>query len=376
MDTLCVPVDPTKRAFRKKAIQLLGKTFYEASAVLILERELEIVKAAGATFFELAIRILCSGWVKRLWTLQEATLAAEAHGEDKLYFQMSDGPFLYRKYDRNRKAINALDDHTTEYQAEERRLLEEVGVIMLLAEQIPSVHAMRVMREGWSPFRVVYSAIEHRTTSKAEDVPVCIASLLGKDISSILSASDIQHRMAAFYLLMHQIPDGVVWVDRVERLDFSPFQWAPSSIGACPQTTFMGWEDDICDEQGLHVTHSGFRFNQLEARGMQPGKLPTRFRLVSTEGDTIYGAAWPSLSRTTITLEPNMKLALMTRSKAHPSPEPNAAVVLIHESTDVDTEIRGTIMARMFFSDDVHGPDDISIVYCTSVTDNQKWCIM
>jgi len=99
MDTLCIPVHPSAKAYRKKAIQLLGKTFNEATAALVLDRELEMEDSTTATFFELGLRILCSGWAKRLWTLQEALLASEAHGSDKLYFQMHDGPFLYQKYD-------------------------------------------------------------------------------------------------------------------------------------------------------------------------------------------------------------------------------------------------------------------------------------
>jgi len=88
MDTLCIPVDPTARTYRKKAIQLLDKTFHDAAAALVLDRELEIVESAPASFHELGMRILCSGWVKRLWTLQEATLAGEAEGTDKIYIQM------------------------------------------------------------------------------------------------------------------------------------------------------------------------------------------------------------------------------------------------------------------------------------------------
>ncbi|KAF9255398.1 hypothetical protein L218DRAFT_828460, partial [Marasmius fiardii PR-910] len=230
MDTLCIPVDPSKSAYRKKAIKLLGKTFHEATAVLILDRELEIVRCATATFLELGLRILCSGWVKRLWTLQEATLASEAWGTDKLYFQMQDGPFLYQKYSRDRKASRNLDERATEIQAEERTLLFENGIMLELGAQIPSVQAMREMREGWSPFRVIHSAIEHRSTSKFEDVPLCIASLLGKDVSSIVSASDAEQRMAAFYILMREVPIGVLWYDKPEKLSTRPFRWAPKSI--------------------------------------------------------------------------------------------------------------------------------------------------
>ncbi|KAF8346749.1 hypothetical protein F5887DRAFT_1180672 [Amanita rubescens] len=37
LDTLCIPVNPSAKAYRKKAIQLLGKTFNEADAVLALD---------------------------------------------------------------------------------------------------------------------------------------------------------------------------------------------------------------------------------------------------------------------------------------------------------------------------------------------------
>lgn len=103
MDTLCIPVDASARQYRKKAIQLLGKTFHEANAVLVLDHELTIAECLTTSFLELGTRILCSGWMKRLWTLQEATLASESHGVEKIYFQMRDGPFLYQKYGWDRK---------------------------------------------------------------------------------------------------------------------------------------------------------------------------------------------------------------------------------------------------------------------------------
>ena len=68
MDTLCIPVHPSAERHRKKAIRLLGKTFHEAAAVLVVDRELDYVESATSSFLELGMRILCSGWMKRLWT--------------------------------------------------------------------------------------------------------------------------------------------------------------------------------------------------------------------------------------------------------------------------------------------------------------------
>ena len=96
MDTLCIPVHPLEKKSRKKAIGFLSKTFQEATVVLVLDRELAAVDGATAPFLELAMRILCCGWLKRLWTFQEAVLASWAEGgKARIYFQLRDGPFLY-----------------------------------------------------------------------------------------------------------------------------------------------------------------------------------------------------------------------------------------------------------------------------------------
>ncbi|KAK0215648.1 hypothetical protein IW262DRAFT_1320923 [Armillaria fumosa] len=380
MDTLCIPVHPSElaKSYRKKAIQLLGKTFREATAVLVLDRELEIVQSATAPFLELGLRILCSGWMKRLWTLQEATLANEAHGIDKLYFQMQDGPFLYQKYDRDRKALNKLAERTTEIQAEERTLLYENGMILLLGEQIPSVRAMREMRKGWSPFRVIHSATERRSTSKFEDVPVCIASLLGKDVNTIVSTSDAEQRMANFYMLMREVPIGVLWCDNAEKLVKRPFRWAPKSIARCPPfTTFGGWEDGICDATGLHVRIQGFVFakREIERHGAD-SMLPPVFNIASAKTGNIFGRVRIN-DRESISLRQNLALI----HKPHSQVSPNAVIMAVEDIVQLlcddgvhSTECVCTIVGHvdMLFP----RPHATEAVFQGSMTmGDQRWCI-
>ncbi|KAH9892485.1 hypothetical protein C8Q73DRAFT_782020 [Cubamyces lactineus] len=386
MDTLCVPVDEEAKAFRKKAIQLLGKTYHEATAVLVLDRELEIVNAASAPFLEIGLRILCSGWVKRLWTLQEATLASEAHGEEKIYFQMGDGPLLYQKYDRDRPAVHVVPNDTafSEVAADERTLLYDDGVMLLLGEQLPSVRAMRVMREGWSPFRAIYSATEHRTTSKAEDVPLCVASLLGLDITTIVHAPDGEHRLKAFYLLMRVIPHSVLWVEDAAKLSIVPFRWAPSSVAACPLSAFLGkWDNDICDEEGLHTRpYSSFMLEDIAADDRQDrdaSSFPSRFRLVDAGTGAHYGALWHSKDRRAVPLPgPDRTIAIIMRSPERGGKMPNAAFILVtRDSTGIDdgeAEWTGTIIGYRYFDPEAGGPED-TVVYCAPMSESQRWCI-
>ena len=393
MDTLCIPVDPhpTVKALRKKAIQLLGRTFHEARAVLILDRELEIVNSSTASFLELGTRLLCSGWMKRLWTLQEATLASEALGEDRLFFQMGDGPFPYRKYDPDRPASIAYNKLTTELAAEEHDLLNEHGVLLLLGEQLPSLRGMHNMRDHWAPFRMLFTALEHRTTSKAEDTPLCVTSLLGKDVSSILSGSGLEQRMANFYVLMREIPAGFLWVERAKKIATAPFRWAPVSITDCPESTFMGWPNVTCDAAGLHVRYAGFILKELVSNTVHE-VLPHRFVLVSADSGKTLGRLQPSseshASKNPVRLKPGLKLAIMVRRPPPPVlPTPDAAIVVLDlpfgqpaaqdgvSETEIVCTVVGYRLFNFFEGGDSPDPKTQTYIRCDPTPENQMWCI-
>lgn len=368
---------PSAAEYRRKAIQLLGKTFSEANAVLVLDRELEIVDSFTTTFVEIGLRILCSGWLKRLWTLQEATLASEAHGEEKLYFQMRDGPFLYQKYDRDRQSTWTTDNKTSEVQSEERHLLFDFGVMVELGAQIPSVRAMRVMRKGWSPFRVIYSAVEYRSTSKAEDVPVCVASLLGLDVSTILSAETTEQRMVNFYLLMREVPSGVLWCHQAQKLSTPPFRWALSSITDCPATTYWDWANGICDVDGLHVRYSGFVFAQDEGKetpdGMPEDVLPRFCTIAAPETGDELQLCWPTPTSPVIPMHRN--LALLFRPTERNGKPPNVVVVVIEGTYgcegDVETEFVCKIVGYVNVYPRRHTQEPVFRGSMTSP--NQRW---
>ncbi|KAK5991728.1 hypothetical protein PT974_07762 [Cladobotryum mycophilum] len=92
IDTPCIPVAEDLKEYRKRATRLLARTYTEAIGILVLDRELCRFESLKASVLELAIRVTCCGWLKRLWTLQEASLAMKPEGTDTLYIQMADGP--------------------------------------------------------------------------------------------------------------------------------------------------------------------------------------------------------------------------------------------------------------------------------------------
>ena len=280
MDTLCIPVHPSAERHRKKAIRLLGKTFHEAAAVLVVDRELDYVESTTSSFLELGMRILCSGWMKRLWTLQEATLGSEAHGMDKIYFQMKDDPFQYQKYDRWRRSGRGLDKDTTEVQSEERILLFDDWILVQLGEALPTLQRLREAQLEKASLSELHKAIQRRLTSKIEDVPLCVASLLEMDIAPILSVTTLEEKMAQFYLVLQEVPIGLLWTDadEVKKTNIPHSRWVPLSLTACGQNTYLGWPHGMCDQAGLHFSHTGMIIRPEDiARYKSKSKTTTQF---------------------------------------------------------------------------------------------------
>ena len=71
IDTLCVPRHPEE--IHNRAIMEMRNVYTEADRVLVLDSEI-LSSTADASYEEVNMRIQCSRWIRRLWTLQEAIL--------------------------------------------------------------------------------------------------------------------------------------------------------------------------------------------------------------------------------------------------------------------------------------------------------------
>ncbi|KAJ6568778.1 hypothetical protein B0H19DRAFT_914309, partial [Mycena capillaripes] len=290
IDTLCIPVAPHLREYRKVAIRLLERTYAKAEGVLVLDRELYSFESRRAPILELSIRLTCSGWFKRLWTLQEASVSA---GTGKLYIQMSDGPaqwdalsqhFFYGPPRSQPSAIplptripTTLDPPPPPIiQAVKRDLVYGTHLWVAL-DRIPSLESIREPRFN-TKLETIIRAVQNRSTSKKEDEVVCVASLLGLDLRDILGVEGVQERMERFYRALGDIPSGVIFSEfgipdfAARNLRRAPFRWAPASLLALEspmnlslavsaqrfseQTQIYG----RCEMNGLHIRHAGFVF--------------------------------------------------------------------------------------------------------------------
>jgi len=74
IDTLAIPVSQQYKDERVKAIQKIHEIYTRAKCTIVIDNGLSQT-SSGITYEETAMKILASGWMRRLWTLQEAYLS-------------------------------------------------------------------------------------------------------------------------------------------------------------------------------------------------------------------------------------------------------------------------------------------------------------
>ena len=204
VDTICCPVEPEEAT--NMAIVQMRKTYLAADKVLVLDSYIEVTDRTAADV-ERILRILCCGWTRRLWTLQEGALA------NALYFQFPDGP-----YD--------LDAAVT-------RLRECVRS----SEYVHVLDHMREFHDSWnrgsleSPTTVIprlSRALRYRATSVPEDEALCLATLFGLNMEKIVKVRPCD-RMKQFWSLVANPPAGLIFWTGL-KLEEPGLQWAPKSF--------------------------------------------------------------------------------------------------------------------------------------------------
>lgn len=238
IDTLCIPVALEHKAARNLAIRRMAETYRQSRRVLVVDADLQQC-SRDCSRTELATRVLCCGWMRRLWTLQEAVISEKTSNASKLDIQFAEGPLEF----------NAIAGRSVKslYQTETAMR----GVF--------SAFPQFTTRDRTYAF--LTRALKYRTTSKREDEAVCLGPLLGLDpeqISLILSERSAEARMQKIYTFMGEIPAAVLF-NPAKKLTDDGFSWAPASLlGLREHIDFSNRSAAKCDADGLHVQFAGW----------------------------------------------------------------------------------------------------------------------
>ena len=238
IDTICIPLLPPES--RKAAIRRLARTFSRAQAVLVLSAELESMPIPSSNEQTL-LQALCSKWMTRLWTFNEATNAGCA-----LWAQFSDGQVNVEQL--RRQACEA-EEHTLEFRAAKSF---EFNVI-------------ETKNDPNKAFLAAWHGVIDRSTSKPRDEAICLSQILGKDhvapesegvaslwarfkencLPPILAKDCVAPEgegMRFFWACFKELPIEILWLVG-PRLKDVGYRWAPQSLlrsrgarGSIPQS--------------------------------------------------------------------------------------------------------------------------------------------
>ncbi|KAM0801042.1 hypothetical protein BDR22DRAFT_962530 [Usnea florida] len=217
----------------------MADTYRQSRRVLVVDADLQqCSKQSSRT--ELATRVLCCGWMRRLWTLQEALIAEKTSNARKLETQFLEGPLEFNAIAG--KSIQSL------YQTD------------AATRSIFSAFPQSISRDR--SFAFLTRALNYRTTSKREDED---------HISAILGENSADARMKKLYVLMGKIPAAVLF-NSARKLK-NDLKWAPASLlGSREISDISNRSVAKCDPDGLHVQFGNWIIKMHASRRQQ---LPT-----------------------------------------------------------------------------------------------------
>lgn len=214
IDTLCCPVEPPEA--KAMSLNLMKVPYTNASNVLVLENSLRDLETSDLDPTEMCLRIFTSGWMRRLWTLQEGALPG------KLWFQFEDSVRELRPI-----WLEVMEIYKNEIGR--RGLTVDITVFYLRLRTF--FHSEKGDPLGPS-LESVDRALQHRSVSVASDEPLLIAGLLKLDTASVLDGPE-DSRMQRLWSLIPSAPKGIpknVLFNRGSRLRHLGFRWAPASL--------------------------------------------------------------------------------------------------------------------------------------------------
>lgn len=251
MDTLCVPQDnyrPELQEARREAIYTMDEVYKKCSAVLVLDSAL-LSTSVQAPLEQKLVRIACSSWLRRLWTLQEGVLGP------RIMLQ-----FVGGSLDMMKDLINYMENFPRTRELSQTVYTELVNFIYGIA-------ALRTIEKADTRIIKLWNVCQFRSTSESQDEAVCLSILLGNNIRPIMAAPGAD-RWTTFLLQQRVFPKDLLFTAgaRVER---DGFRWAPARFIRRPSTTTATLDLNMgtgeASEDGFNVQSAGFIFAPLRA---------------------------------------------------------------------------------------------------------------
>ena len=253
-DTLCCPAAPGEA--KKKVLEQMKDIYERATCVLVLDASIRLYESEGMCAEEACARILVSGWVRRLWTLQEGALPAD---QRRVWFQFRD------------QAVD-FDSLWQQLYKSFNNDLGRTGLVSNINWRMRTLRAFfnRDSNIPGGDLAMVEVALQYRSVSVSSDEPLLIGNLLDLDVAELLKGSD-ETRIHRMWSLMSSAVCGIpknILFRLGPRLREEGYRWAPSTMlyredSNAPLQMMVKEEDDqgFLTEHGLKVRLSGYHIS-------------------------------------------------------------------------------------------------------------------
>jgi hypothetical protein len=246
---------------------------------LVLDSELRATSVLHMQKEDILFRILnCSGWMRRLWTLQEGLAAGKS-----LYIAFSDAILnipemadkAWRKHENGRYNLIASIIPYYSYSQwfawfrtvvyQHPSLIEKLfDAGFYIGRQGGKVDQCTLIAMSWDN-------IAARATSRDEDRPIILAGIVNLDPGPLLQIrGNAEERMKAFYNLMKKFPQGVIFQPG-PKFEDEGWGWAPKKCRVqkdAHTTNEMDMTPGLRRKEGLVVKYPGIIVNL--ARAVEP----------------------------------------------------------------------------------------------------------
>ncbi|XP_044714748.1 uncharacterized protein HRG_11783 [Hirsutella rhossiliensis] len=262
MDTLCIPVTKGKPSVygeaKKSAIKNMEGVYKSSTKVLVLDRTLAGVLSHDMSKEEIGLRIMCSGWARRLWTLQEGLYQAQVH------YQFADTTYTFNNLNKAVRQTHAFPARSVTIP--ETHLLRKrlANPPQCAADYEPlACFAHKALSCCWTRISsffkeldIKYSqpdpkwfpgmqlvpgmtvlvpramrTIAYRTTSRSEDESLILASLTNWRAGSVEPLIEVpaEERMRVCFKTFALVPSQLIFLDQ-KRYEDTGARWIPKSL--------------------------------------------------------------------------------------------------------------------------------------------------
>ncbi|KAI1370224.1 hypothetical protein F4677DRAFT_369790 [Hypoxylon crocopeplum] len=279
LDTLCIPVDKSKKELRRECIRKMGNIYRGAAAVLALSSTLKRVAMTDGNI-DRNLATYFANWNRRLWTFQEGMLAK------RLFIQLSDRAvdIFQMPHPDVGKSVAIGRCVTFPLHAYGASMMTHFGLLRHVLWDGPKDPSFEGNPRGArkEPLNLLINGVQYRSTSRRSDETICLGTLLRLKIRRLQGAEEAireeysqrglhadeipdreiaERRMEIFWSMVKVFPRDVVFNSH-ERLAKEGYGWAPASLLGIPprgfsRSTARGFSDTFFDKENCGLSFTG-----------------------------------------------------------------------------------------------------------------------